>query len=352
MKPTSVLNNTRRKHSNKADAAELGAWVRQFLLEHLVGERNLARNTQQSYRDTLRLLLPFAARQAGTRIERLTVEALTAQRVRAFLLELETKRHCAVATRNQRLAAIHSLAHFIACRAPEHIGWSGELCAIPFKRCARPGITYLEKTEMDGLLAAPDMSTAQGQRDYGLLLFLYNTGARADETAHVQIKDLALGAIPSRDSSSVVIHGKGSKLCRCPLWNKTVQELSRLIRGRPDADYVFLNRQGHPLTRYGIHAMVERHAKAVGQSTPSLKRKRVSPHTIRHTTATHLLRAGVDINTIRAWLGHVSLNTTNIYAEVDLEMKAKALARCEVSRTTSRLKWRDDKDLMEFLRNL
>jgi integrase/recombinase XerD len=352
MKPTNVLNDMRRKNSSKADAAELGPWVRRFLLEHLVGERNLARNTQQSYRDTLRLLLPFMARQAGTRIERLTVEALTAQRVRAFLLELETKRHCAIATRNQRLAAIHSLAHFVARRAPEYVGWSGELCGIPFKRCARPGITYLEKPEMDGLLAAPDINTAQGQRDYGLMLFLYNTGARADETAHVQIKDLNLGATPSRDCSSVVIRGKGNKLRHCPLWNKTVQELSRLIRGRPDADHVFLNRQGHPLTRYGIHAMVERYAKVVGQNTPSLKRKRVSPHTIRHTTATHLLRAGVDINTIRAWLGHVSLNTTNIYAEVDLEMKAKALARCEVSRTTSRVKWRDDKDLMGFLRNL
>jgi site-specific recombinase XerD len=352
MKPTNALNDTRRKNSNKADAAELGPLVRRFLLEHLVGERNLARNTQQSYRDTLRLMLPFMARQARTRIELLTVEDLTAQRVRAFLLELETKRHCAIATRNQRLAAIHSLAHFIARRAPEHMGWSGELCAIPFKRCARPGITYLEKTEMDDLLAAPDINTAQGRRDYGLLLFLYNTGARADETAHVQIKDLDLGATPSRDCSSVVIRGKGSKLRRCPLWNKTVQELSHLIRARPEADHVFLNRQGHPLTRYGIHAMVERYAKAVGQKTPSLKHKRVSPHTIRHTTATHLLRAGVDINTIRAWLGHVSLNTTNIYAEVDLEMKAKALARCEVSRTTSHAKWRDDKDLMEFLRKL
>ena len=119
MKPTNVLNDTRRKNPNKADATELGPLVRRFLLEHLVGERNLARNTQQSYRDTLRLMLPFMARQACTRIERLTVEALTAQRVRAFLLELETKRHCAIATRNQRLAAIHSLAHFIARRAPE-----------------------------------------------------------------------------------------------------------------------------------------------------------------------------------------------------------------------------------------
>src|SRR5208283_3481173 len=126
MKPTSVLNNTRRKHSNKADAAELGSWVRQFLLEHLVGERNLSRNTQQSYRDTLRLLLPFAARKVRRPIDRLRIEDLTADRIRAFLQEVEERRGCGVATRNQRLAAIHSLAHFIGLRSPEHIAWCGQ----------------------------------------------------------------------------------------------------------------------------------------------------------------------------------------------------------------------------------
>lgn len=317
-----------------------------------MAERNLARNTQQSYRDTLRLLLPFTARHARTTVERLRVRDLSAKRVRAFLLELETKRGCAIATRNQRLAAIHSLAHFIARQAPELVSWSSDVCAIPFKRCARPGITYLEKAEMDGLLAAPDASTSQGRRDYGLLLFLYNTGARADEAAHVQVSDLDLGHVPHRDGSSVVLRGKGSKLRRCPLWSKTVQELSHLIRDRPDAEHVFLNRQGHPLTRYGIHAIVERYAKVLSRTIPTLARKRVSPHVIRHTTATHLLRAGVDINTIRGWLGHVSLNTTNIYAEVDLEMKAKALALCEVSRGSPRQRWRNDPDLMQFLRNL
>lgn len=352
MKPTNASNDMRRKNRKEAEAARLGIWVRRFLLEHLVSERNLARNTQRSYRDSLRLMLPFMARQARTRVEHLAVEDLTPARVRAFLLELETGRHCSIATRNQRLAAVRSLAHFIARRAPEYLDWSGELCAIPFKRCARPGITYLEKTEMDGLLAAPNVATPQGRRDYALLLFLYNTGARADETVHVQIQDLHLTATPRRDRSSVVIRGKGNKLRRCPLWNKTVQELSHLIRGRPEADHVFLNRAGCPLTRYGVYAMVKRYAKAVGQGMPPLRLKRVSPHTIRHTSATHLLRAGVDINTIRAWLGHVSLNTTNIYAEVDLEMKAKALARCEVSRTKPKVKWRDDKDLMKFLRDL
>lgn len=335
-----------------ADAALLGPWVRRFLLEHLIGERNLARNTQQSYRDTLRLLLPFAARGAHRPVDRLGVEDLSAERVRAFLQELEEKRGCGIATRNQRLAAIHSLAGFIGLHSPEHVRWCGEVRAIPVKKAPRPLVTYLEKKEIDALLAAPDESTAQGRRDHALLLFLYNTGARADEVAHVRIADLDLGQVPSHDSSSVLIHGKGNKLRRCPLWARTVNGLLPLVGGRAPTEHVFLNRRGQPLTRFGVHALVERYAASVAVSMPSVAGKRVSPHTIRHTTAMHLLRAGVDINTIRAWLGHVSLSTTNVYAEADLEMKAKALANCEIEGEGSRKPWREDVGLMEFLRTL
>jgi integrase/recombinase XerD len=334
------------------DTALLGPWVRRFLLEHLVGERNLARNTQRSYRDTLHLLLPFAARGAHTPIDRLGVEDLSADRVRAFLQDLEEKRGCGIATRNQRLAAIHSLASFIGLHSPEHIRWCGEIRAIPLKKAPRPLVTYLEKTEMDALLAAPDGSTAQGRRDHAVLLFLYNTGGRADEVAHVQIADIDLGHTPSRDASSVLIRGKGNKLRRCPLWARTANELLALVSGRAPTEHVFLNRRGQPLTRFGVHALVERYAAVVAEVMPSVSRKRVSPHTIRHTTATHLLRAGVDINTIRAWLGHVSLATTNVYAEVDLEMKAKALANCEVDGQASGKPWKEDAGLMDFLRTL
>lgn len=308
----------------------LSIWVRRFLLEHLVNERNLAPNTQKSYRDTLQQLLPFAARQARRRIDQLRVEDLSADRVRAFLRDLEERRGCGAATRNQRLAAIHSLAQFIGVHSPEHLHWCGQIQSIPFKKAARPLVTYLEKEEMDALLAAPDQGTMQGRRDSAVLLFLYNTGARADEVAHVRIADLDLGSTPDRDPSSVLIRGKGNKSRRCPLWAKTVHELLPLLGKRGPAEHVFLNRRGQPLTRFGIHSLVERYATATIRARPALGKKRVSPHVIRHTTATHLLRSGVDINTIRAWLGHVSLVTTNVYAEVDLEMKAKALANCEV----------------------
>jgi integrase/recombinase XerD len=334
------------------DVALLGPWLRRFLLEYLVGERNLARNTQQSYRDTLRLLLPFVAKRVRRPIDRLKIEDLSADLIRTFLRELEEKRGCAVGTRNQRLAAIHSVALFIGQHSPEHVQWCGEIRCIPFKKAARPLLSYLEKAEMDALLAAPDTKRALGRRDHALLLFLYNSGARADEAAHVRISDLDLGRTPGRDSSAVLIHGKGNKLRRCPLWARTVNELVPLMSGRAPSESVFLNRCGQPLTRFGIHGLVERYAAAVAATLPSLAGKRVSPHTIRHTTATHLLRAGVDINTIRAWLGHVSLNTTNVYAEVDLEMKAKALANCEVGGARVQKPWREQDDVMAFLRTL
>jgi integrase/recombinase XerD len=336
-----------------SETAKLGPWVRRFLLEHLVGERNLARNTQRSYRDTLALLISFIAGKGHKGVDQLAVNHLTAEHVRQFLQHLEDTRGCSVTTRNQRLAVIHALARFIGERAPEHIEWCGQIRAVPFKRAAKTSITYLEKSEMDALLAAPDRNSAQGRRDYALLLFLYNTGARADEAAQLSVADLRLAHAPRRDHSSVQIRGKGNKVRFCPLWPHTVEELNALVQKKAPTAHVFMNRCRQPLTRFGIHAMVKRYAQRLSPRMPELAAKRVSPHLIRHTCATHLLRAGVDINTIRVWLGHVSLDTTNVYAEADLEMKAAALAHCEVKGSSQPTKrWRQDADLMAFLKSL
>jgi len=209
--------------------------VRRFLLEHLVGERNLARNTQQSYRDSLTLLIPFIARKVHKTVDQLEIGHFTAEHVRQFLQHLEEARGCSISTRNQRLAAIHALAHFIAQRGPECIEWCGQIQAVPFKRTATASITYLEKSEMHALLAAPARNSPQGRRDYALLLFLYNTGARASEAAQLSIGDLRLAEAPCRDHSSVQIRGKGNKLRFCPLWSHTVCELEALIRAKvPD----------------------------------------------------------------------------------------------------------------------
>ena len=332
---------------------KLGPWVRRFLLEHLVGECNLARNTQQSYRDSLTLLIPFIAGKVHKTVDQLEIDDFTAENIRQFLQHLEEVRACSIPTRNQRLAAIHALAHFIGERGPEHIEWCGQIQAVPFKRAAKASITYLEKSEMDALLAAPARNSPQGRRDYALLLFLYNTGARANEAAQLSIGDLRLAEAPRRDHSSVQIRGKGNKLRFCPLWTHTVSELEALVGGKAPTEHVFINRCGRPLTRFGIHTMVKRYARKVAAKMPGLAAKHVGPHSIRHTCASHLLRAGVDINTIRAWLGHVSLDTTNVYAEADLEMKAAALAHCEVKGSPKPGKrWRQDAGLMAFLKLL
>ncbi len=328
----------------------LGPWIRRFLLEYVVNERNLARNTQLSYRDTLRLLLPFVSEAIRQPLDQLAIDQLSPPLVQQFLGHLEQQRGCTVATRNVRLAAIHALARFIALHSPEHVAWCGELRAIPFKKTASSPLAYLDKAEMDALLEAPHRQTAQGLRDYVLLLFLYNTGARASEAAQVTVADLSLTSPPS-----VRLVGKGTRVRHCPLWMKTAQSLTPLIMNRARSEPVFRNRRQQPITRFGIRALVQRTVATASQHLPSLRDKLVSPHTIRHTTAVHLLRAGVDINTIRAWLGHVSLDTTNIYAEVDLEMKAKALARCDVpsdADETNETDWHNDPELMAFLQAL
>jgi site-specific recombinase XerD len=329
------------------NVALLGPWVRRFLLEHLVGERNLAYNTQQSYRDTLCQIIAFASQQLGKPVDRLLMIDISAAIVRDFLAAVETTRGCSIATRNQRLAAVHALARFVAEHSPEHIDWCTQVRAVPYKKGPHALIPYLTKAEIDALLAAPDRCTAQGRRDYVLLLFLYNSGARADEAAQLTIDQVDL------HGSSVRILGKGRKQRHCPLWATTVRELTSLIAQRTPPERVFLNRCGQPMTRFGVHALVKRCALAATAQMPSLGKKRVSPHSIRHSTATHLLRAGVDINTVRAWLGHVSLDTTNIYAEIDLEGKAEALAKCDVVESTAATpRWRNDPGLMAFLRSL
>ena len=301
----------------------VGPWVRRFLIEYLIGERNYSFNTQRSYRDTFRLFLPFAAKRCRCAVDRLSLAAIKPKVVRDFLRYLETVRHCSPSTINQRLAGLRAWIRFVGENSPEHLEWSSQVRAIHLKKRAPTPMSYLEKHEMNALLSAPDRTKAQGFRDYALLLFLYNTGARVSEACQLTVGDLDF------DTSVATLHGKGRKIRRCPLWKVTVSVLRRVVAARPNSEVVFLNQRGEPLTRYGIHTLIERHARSAALKVPSLKAKRISPHCLRHTTGMHLLRSGVDINTIRVWLGHVSLQTTHIYAESDLKMKAEALARCE-----------------------
>ena len=332
----------------------LGYWIRPFLMEYLVTIKNYSINTVKSYRDSLTMFLVFIRDTTKKKIEQIRIEDITPVLIEKFLKSIEENRKCSVSTRNQRLSAIHSLAQFIATKCPEQVEWSRMIHTVPSKKKIKSLITYLEKEEMDALLNAPDRKEVQGRKDYALLLFLYNSGARASEVCNLLIKDLFLSRNRT-NMATVTICGKGNKIRRCPLWESTVVELKKIIANRTEDEHIFLNRYGNPLTRFGIFEMIDRIVKVALKTSPKLKDKKISPHVIRHTTASHLLQAGIDINTIRAWLGHTSIETTNIYAEVNMEMKAKALKECEIqtlSEFESKSEWKNDDELMSFLKNL
>ena len=329
------------------DLVTLGPWLRRFLCEHIVTERNLARNTRSSYRDTFSLLLPFVSRTLRKPVDRLAVSDLTSQHVLQFLAHLEEQRGCSARTRNQRLAAIRAFARFVGSRDPAHVEWCGHIRAIASKKSMPPPVGWLARAEMEAMLAVPNRKARRGHSEYALLLFLYNTGARVSEATQLKVRDLQLRS-GNGGHDLAALHGKGGKTRQCPLWPETKRVLADEIFGRAADDAVFISRLGTPFTRFGVYRLIERCAARV----PELADRTITPHVIRHTTACHLVLAGVDINTIRAWLGHVSISTTNVYAEIDLTLKANAVALCAVGQPRPGRSWKEDKDLMAFLKSL
>jgi site-specific recombinase XerD len=215
-----------------------------------------------------------------------------------------------------------------------------------------PEVSYLEKEEIAAIFDAIDTENSMGRRDYAVLLFMYNSGARVQETS-----DLLLSWLSFEEPYKVQILGKGRKSRTCPLWKNTVEMLKKVITDRvepiEERDHIFLNRMRKPLSRFGIWNIIKKYKTKAATRMPSLTRKRVTPHTIRHTTAMHLLQSGVEINVIRSWLGHAQLITTHRYAEIDLAMKTKALESCEVrGKRTSRSRWHSDPDVLSWLESL
>ena len=277
-----------------SEARTLGPWLRRFLAEHIVTERNLARNTQLSYRDTFALLLPFVCAKARKSADRLAVDDLSSRRVLEFLAHLEDERGCSGQTRNLRLSAIRAFARFVASRDPVHLEWSAGIRAIAVKKAAPKPIGWLTRTEMKALLEVPDRQTERGRVEHALLLFLYNTGARVSEATALMVRDLEPGGRDGRHAL-VTLHGKGGKRRRCPLWPRSEGALAELAKGRAADDPVFLSRYRRPYTRFGVYRLVERCAARV----PALEGRTVTPHLVRHSCACHLLQSGVDLNTIR-----------------------------------------------------
>ncbi len=302
--------------------------IQAFFQDFLVAQRGLSPHTIAAYRDSIKLFLNFAAGRLQKPVDKLTVEDFQDKLVVAFLDDLETSRGNSTRSRNARLAALHALFRYIAGQQPEAMARCQQICALPTKRTTHNTIEYLEDDEIRAVLGSVDQSSRNALRDYALLLFLYNTGARAQE-----VVDLRIDKLRFETPCQVKLLGKGRKERACPLWPETVQALQNYLEHREpstkECPSVFLNANGKPITRFGMRTIVRKYAAKAGEACASIKAKKVSPHTVRHTTAMHLLQSGNDLNVIKDWMGHADLNTTHAYVEIDMKMKRKALEACQ-----------------------
>ncbi len=332
--------------------AYLAPYVRSFFEDHLVCRRNVASNTIQSYRDAIKLFLGYVAASLKKPTMQVLVTDVTEAVVLGFLADLERRRGNSIQTRNHRLTSLRRLYEYISRQEPWLLDHCRRIATISLKRgAAPPQVQYLTKEEIGAVFGAVDRQAPRGQRDYALLLFMYNTGARVQEAADTRVSWLSLQA-PCKTE----VLGKGRKWRTCPIWPSTAQALKQLLQSRgvldPD-DHVFLNRFGRPISRSGIEDILGKYIALAARTAEGLKNKNVTPHTIRHTTAMHLLQSGVEVNVIRSWLGHASIATTNHYIEIDLEMKAQALKTCEVTGDPGVGKrWRSSPEILTWLDSL
>ena len=324
------------------------ALVQQFFTEYLVAQRALSAQTVACYRDAITLFLGFAAPHLGKTPMNMKLADITSELILKFLGYLECERHNSVRSRNLRLSALRAFLRFAARRDVTALHTVERAMAVPMKRFDRPLLGHLTREEMIAVLGQPG-SEWTSQRDHLLLTLMYNTGARVSEIVGVRVVDVVLDG-----AACVHLHGKGRKERSVPLWEATVKAIRAWLRANPQLrghSSLLPNRLGHPMTRCNV---TQRLALAVDRAKaeqPSLKSKRVSPHTLRHTTAMHLLQSGVRFNVIALWLGHESMNTTHRYVEANLEMKEQALARLEAPGIKF-TRFRATDELLKFLQTL
>ena len=336
----------------KKKSNELAIALKGFLGNYLPRLKGSSRHTINSYRDSLKFFLLFLARSNGS-VDTLSFADVDVNRVADFLEHLETERHNSIGTRNIRLAAIHSFFRYVASMFPEHVCLAQQILSIPFKRMRTRSIEYLEFEELTAVLEQIDHSTLDGRRDYALMTLMFNTGARVQEIVDLKANDLHLST-----PFQVHIFGKGRKERVCPIWAKTAGILRKYLEERKinpsNPLTLFMNHLGTPLTRFGIRYILEKYVSKAAENNPSLKNKRLHPHSMRHSTAVHLLRSGVDIVTISNWLGHVSIDTTNKYIAIDLEMKRKAIEKAAQPSEKSMLQasWRNSPEILTWLESL
>jgi site-specific recombinase XerD len=325
------------------------ALVQQFFTEYLVTQRALSPRTIASYRDAMLLFLNFAQHHLGKMPTALNLSDITPDLILTFLDHLEQQRHNSVRSRNLRLTALRAFLKFAARRDVSSFYIIQQALGIPMKRFERPMLGFLSRKEMLAVLGQPG-ETWTSQRDHLLLTMLYNTGARVSEIIGVKVGDVVMG-----EPACVHLRGKGRKQRSTPLWKSTIQEIRVWLKLNPKlgSDAALLpNRDGHAMTRCNVTQRLNTAVDRAAKTVSSLSKRRISPHTIRHTTAMHLLQAGVAFSVIALWLGHESTTTTHRYVEADLAMKNKALARLQAPETVSGRFHPDDDALMQFLQAL
>jgi site-specific recombinase XerD len=329
----------------------LGVIVRDYFTDHLPCLRGMSPHTIHSYRDSIVLLLRFLSVQRKKPVTGLDLTDLDPPGIIAFLSYLEQERKNGVPTRNVRLSAIHAFFRFVASRNPEHLDLAQRVLGIPFKRARQRAIDYLEYEEIDTILKAINRATLQGSRDYALLATMFNTGARVQEVADLRACDLQL-----TKPFQVRLFGKGRKERYCPLWPQTATVLRSFCKQRNldlrSEACVFLNHREQPISRFGIRYILARCLGLACEDAPNLRKKRLHPHSMRHSMAVALLKSGVDLSTISHLLGHASPTTTNRYAKVDLEMKRQAIAKVKPVPRQSRKPWSKDRTILDWLESL
>jgi integrase/recombinase XerD len=338
---------------NRIHPTTLALLLREFFASHLPNVRGMSPHTIKSYRDSLVLLLRFVAEHTKRSVTRLDLEDLGPREIESFLAYLEENRSNSGATRNIRLSAIHSFFRFVAAQHPQKLEQTQRVLAIPFKKTRTRVIDYLEYDEIQQILSVIDRSTPKGRRDYTLLATMFNTGARVQEILDLRACDLQL-----TKPFQLRLTGKGRKQRCCPLWPQTAQLLRQLCTelNIPAASEtrIFQNRWNAPLTRFGVRHILKTCLARAQASIATLRSKRLHPHSMRHSTAIALLKSGVDLSTIAQWLGHASIETTNRYAAIDLEMKRKAIARIkpiQASRNQAK-SWCPQNSVLEWLEAL
>ncbi|MHB2021090.1 MAG: site-specific integrase [Candidatus Xenobia bacterium] len=319
-----------------------------FFSQRLMQQRQASPHTIASYRDTFRLLLLFIQKRLHKAPSALALEDIEAPLVAAFLDELETARGVTARTRNLRLTAVHSFFRYAAFEAPSHAAQIQRVLAIPAKRFSRALVPFLSRKEVDALLGAPDQHTWSGRRDHALILLAVQTGLRLSELTGLQREDLHLGT-----GARVRVIGKGRKERCTPLSKNTRAVLASWMREplRVASQPLFPNARGGRLSAHGMHYLLSKHAVAAGDTCSSLKSKRVSPHVLRHTTAMDLLQEGVEQSVIALWLGHESIETTQIYLDANLALKEKILDKTNPPNGKSG-RYRPDDRLLAFLKGL